>query len=84
MLRLLDFYTDTCPPCKVQKEVLKELKSDIQVEYVNCSENMTLAQKYQVMSVPTLVIVDGDDEKERFIGLTQASRIDEAIDKWKS
>lgn len=50
------FTTKTCPNCKLAKEYLKGQKYVL----IDAGENIELAQRYQVMQAPTLVVVDGD------------------------
>lgn len=54
------FTTKTCPNCKIVKEYLKKQKYVL----IDAEENMELAQRYQVMQAPTLVVVDGDQYKK--------------------
>ncbi len=50
------FTTKTCPNCKMAKDYLKGQKYVV----IDAEENMELAQRYQVMQAPTLVVVSGD------------------------
>ncbi len=54
------FTTKTCPNCKLAKEYLKGQKYVL----IDAEENIELAQRYQVMQAPTLVVVDGDSYKK--------------------
>lgn len=58
------FTTNSCPRCPEAKERLK----DENVEMIDAHENMDLAVKYGIRSVPSLVVVDGD-EHESFFGI---------------
>jgi len=60
MLNLL-FTTATCPKCPATKDML--IAKNIDFEHVDAStpEGLELARKYGVGSVPTLVVVDGDE-----------------------
>ncbi len=54
---LLDFYADWCGPCKMVAPILSEIaeeRDDIVVGKVNVDDNMELAQKFGVMSIPML------------------------------
>ena len=57
---LLDFYADWCGPCKMLSPILHELaeeKSDtLKVGKVNVDEQMELAMRFQVSSIPMLVV----------------------------
>ena len=57
---LLDFWAEWCPPCKMIMPVLQEIareRTDIKVGKVNIDEQSELAASFQVMSIPTLVVI---------------------------
>ena len=56
---LVDFYADWCGPCKMMAPVVEEIaeeKEDAKVCKLNIDEEMEIAQKYGVMSIPTLMV----------------------------
>jgi len=66
---LLDFYSDTCNPCKLLWSDLESLELDgIEIKKLNIMDNYALTEKYNIRSVPTLVILKGDDESAIYIG----------------
>ena len=75
---LVDFYADWCGPCKmlspIVDEVAKEM-SEIKVVKVNVDEAQDLAMNYQVMSIPTLVVIKDGKEAKRAVGLIDKSEI---------
>ncbi|MBP5402202.1 MAG: thioredoxin [Treponema sp.] len=58
---LIDFYATWCGPCNmlspVIAEIAEEYKDTIKVVKVNVSEQESLAEKFDVMSIPTLVVM---------------------------
>lgn len=58
---LLDFFADWCGPCKmvspVVEEISQELSGKAKVGKINIDEQEELASKYNVMSIPTLLLV---------------------------
>lgn len=57
---LLDFYADWCAPCRMLGPVVSKFASEhsnIKVGKINVDEQSELAQEFQVMSIPTLVVI---------------------------
>lgn len=78
---LVDFYADWCGPCKMQGPIIKEVADTIgdkaKVGKLNVDENQAVAQKYNVMSIPTLIIFKGGQAVETMVGVqTKDSLID--------
>ena len=81
---LKDFYADWCGPCKTQDPILEELETEwesVEFEKVNVDEEQDVANEYQVRSLPTLVVENDDGIVDRFVGVTQADDIEEALQK---
>ena len=57
---LVDFYADWCNPCKMMAPTVAKLaeayEGKVKVGKINVDENMTIAQKYRVASIPNFVI----------------------------
>ncbi len=72
---LVDFYADWCGPCQALKPVVEEIEGDeefkgkIKIGKVDVDQNQSLAEKYGVMSIPTLVAFKNGAEIGRKIGL---------------
>ncbi len=58
---LLDFWAEWCGPCRMVGPVVEEISNEVagtaRVGKVNVDEEMELAQSFNVMSIPTLVVV---------------------------
>lgn len=57
---LIDFYADWCAPCKMLSPIFDEVESeveDVKICKVNIDDEPMLAQKFQVKSIPTLVVI---------------------------
>lgn len=71
-LALVDFYADWCGPCKMLSPIIDEIaeeRTDITVGKVNVDENNSLAAKYNVMSIPTMIIFKNGKEQARVVGV---------------
>ena len=75
---LVDFYADWCGPCKMIGPILEEL-TDIDVLKVNVDEFQDIANRYGVMSIPTLILFQDGNEKAKLIGLKSKEEIEEII-----
>ncbi len=69
-MKTMKYFSATwCGPCKAFKPVINEIKSEgYHVEFIDIDMLSDLAQKYNVRSVPTLVIEEGGVEVDRIIG----------------
>lgn len=79
---IVDFYADWCGPCKMMSPIIDEIaeeNSDIKVGKVNCDEEPNLAIKFDVMSIPTILIFKNGKLEKTFIGLTPKETILEAL-----
>lgn len=78
---LLDFYSDSCIPCKRMAGVLGDVEDEydgqLYVYKVNVNYDEKLAEQYGVMSAPTLVLLVNGEEKSR---LTKAAGKEQILD----
>ena len=68
---LVDFYADWCGPCKMLAPVLEEIekeRTDVKVVKVNVDECPSIAAKYGVMSIPTLLVFENGSMKNQSVG----------------
>jgi thioredoxin 1 len=69
---LVDFYADWCGPCKMLAPTIEEIAAnavDFLVAKVNVDEAPAVAERFAVMSIPTLVVLRGGEEIARAVGL---------------
>ena len=75
---LIDFYADWCGPCKMLSPTVDEVAAendDIKVVKINVDESQETAIKYQVMSIPTLVVIKNGNEVNRSVGVIDKEEI---------
>lgn len=77
-MQLLKFYADWCGPCKEQSRILEDFDS-IPVKEIDIEEEGDLANKYNVRSIPTLILEDEGEIVENFVGITDIEEIQESI-----
>ena len=75
---LVDFYADWCGPCKMLGEVLENMQ-DINILKVNVDLYPDIAQKYGIMSIPTLISFEDGQEKNKHIGFADEDVIRKII-----
>lgn len=70
---LVDFWAAWCAPCRMMAPVLndvaEELTGNAHVGKVNIEQYQSLAQKYSVRSIPTLILFKDGTEINRFVGV---------------
>jgi len=82
---IVDFYADWCGPCKmmapIMEKVSEELLGKAKVVKMNIDENMDIAEKYEIMSIPTLMIFEKGQAVKTFVGLTDKQEIINAVNE---
>ena len=81
---VVDFYADWCGPCRMVSPVIEALSKQYsgKVKFVklDTDANQDLAIKYQVMSIPTVMVFKRGQVIERFVGAAPASFYKQKID----
>ncbi|MDF2610219.1 MAG: Thioredoxin protein [Lachnospiraceae bacterium] len=82
-LVLVDFYSDSCVPCKQISPILGDLEEEysdkIKVVKVNVNFDESLAKNYEVMVSPTILFIKNGEEKSRIRGLKKKAELEEII-----
>jgi len=70
---IVDFWAEWCAPCRMMAPVLNDVASELtgnhRVGKVNIEQYQSLAQKYKVRSIPTLILFKDGKEIDRFVGV---------------
>ena len=74
-LVLIDFYADWCGPCKMMSPIIDEIGK------INVDENQELAMEYEVMSIPTIIILQNGEVKNSFVGVREKEEIISCLEK---
>lgn len=82
---VVEFYSDSCIPCKQLSPILGGLEDDygdqVKVVKVNVNFDAGLAQKYEVAASPTLLFFKDGSEVERIRGLVKRPEMEETVKK---
>jgi thioredoxin 1 len=80
---LVDFYADWCAPCRMMAPILKQVASDLEgkvkVLKVDVDKNRETAAKYNIRSIPTLILFQNGEVKWQGVGVLQADQIKSMI-----
>ena len=79
---LLDFWAEWCGPCKMLSPIVDDIaadRTDIRVGKVNVDEQMELAQKFGIQSIPTLVVMKNGEVAAASVGYKPRSEIEKIL-----
>lgn len=87
-IALVDFFADWCGPCRMMEPVIEELSVEMEgkavVAKINVDEYSNIASKFQIFSIPTLIIFKDGKESERIVGAVGKSEIINKLTKYIS
>jgi thioredoxin len=69
---LVDFWAEWCGPCKLVEPILEEIASEqngqLRIVKLNIDENLEISRRFEVMSIPTLILFRDGEPQARIIG----------------
>jgi len=81
---LVDFWAEWCAPCKMMSPVIDQLAAEYgekaKVAKINVDEEGDLAIKFDVSSIPTLLVFKDGEVTKKFVGVTSKSELSSALD----
>jgi len=83
---LVDFFAPWCGPCQLMapiiEEIIEEFKGKkIKIAKLNIDENIKIAEKYNVMSIPTIILFDKGKVVSQIVGYCSKEDLKQLIDK---
>lgn len=80
---LVDFYADWCGPCKMMAPVVEELakayEGKVKIGKCNIDDEMEIAQKYNVMSIPTFIIFKSGEAVDTKVGAMSKDELENKL-----
>ena len=75
---VVDFWAPWCGPCRVVSPILEEINSereDLRVVKVNVDENQAIAARYEILSIPTMILFKNGNIAKKVIGALPKARL---------
>jgi thioredoxin 1 len=83
---VVDFWAPWCTPCRVMDPILDELAEQhqgrIKFAKVNVDENQETADRFQVLSIPTVMVFEGGEMRHKLIGAVPRRRLEDELSSW--
>jgi thioredoxin 1 len=83
---VVDFWAEWCGPCKTIAPILEELAGELGgqavIAKINVDEHPDIAQRYNVMSIPTLLVFQGGDVRKRLVGAKGKGQLLQELDEF--
>jgi thioredoxin 1 len=79
---LIDFWASWCGPCRMLSPIVDEIseeRDDIKVCKINVDEEPELSKQFGIMSIPTLVVMEGGKLKNKSVGVVPKEAILEML-----
>ena len=81
---IVDFWAEWCPPCKMIAPILEEIAEEYDGRVVVCEvdvdQNQSIAQKYGIQSIPTLLYIKKGEVENQIIGAMPKDQLTARLD----
>jgi thioredoxin 1 len=85
---LVDFWAPWCRPCRAVRPVLEQLEAEsgdrIGFAAVDIDENPELASRYEVLSIPMVILFEGGEPQQALVGARPRGHFEQAFGAWLS
>lgn len=85
-IAMVDFWAPWCGPCRMIAPIIEEIAEEYQgkakVGKLNTDENLMLSSKYNIMSIPSMLIFKNGEVVDQIVGAIPKQKIIERLEKW--